>query len=316
MDNKLILSVSPHLRGRTSTAGIMLDVVVALCPALIASYFIFGLRAILITAVCVATCVLTEAVFELCCKKPVTVGDFSAVITGMLLAFNLPVSIPIWQVVIGSVIAILVCKQLFGGLGMNFANPAITARIIMLIAFAGTMTSWTAPKGGDLIAGATPLAALASGSTGIPSFRDMFFGVHGGCIGETCSAALLLGGVYLVIRKVITIHTPVVFVATVFLLSLLFNPSEYSALDYAVYQLLSGGLLLGAIFMATDYVTTPTTASGKLVFGFGCGLLTFLIRVFGSYPEGVSFSILFMNILTPYINNWTARKPLGGVKAA
>ncbi len=305
MNEKLIISVSPHIRAKTSTATLMLDVVIALMPALIASVLIFGIKALVITAVCVAACVLSEFLFQYLCKKPTTIGDLSAVVTGVLLAFNLPVTIPIWQAALGSVIAIIVVKQLFGGIGMNFANPAITARIIMLIAFSGTMTNWIAPKGDELVAVATPLVNIASGEK--VELLTLFLGKHGGCIGETCALALILGGIYLVARKVITVHTPLTFIATVFVLSLIAGGFEY-----ATSQIFAGGLMIGAIFMATDYVTSPVTAWGKVIFGFGCGLVTFIIRYWGSYPEGVSFSILLMNILVFYINNWTAKKPLGG----
>lgn len=320
--DKLILSVSPHLRTKTNTTTIMLDVVIALIPTLIAAFLIFGLRAIMLSAVCVSSCVLAEYVFGLICKKPCSVGDLSAVVTGLLLAFNLPVNLPVWQAVVGSVFAIVVVKQFFGGLGMNFANPAIAGRIFMFIAFSGTMSSYAMPTkeamyklsfaDTDLVSTATPLVATGDD---VPSLLDLFLGKNNGVIGETCAIALILGLVYLVIRKVITIHIPAVFVATVFVLSVLVAPEGQSALGYALYQILSGGLLLGAIFMATDYVTSPYTKWGKVIFAFGCGLITFVIRQWGSYPEGVSFSILFMNILTPYINNWTATKPFGGAKA-
>lgn len=310
--DKLILSVSPHLRAKTNTTIIMLDVVIALIPALVMSAFIFGLRALLLVAVCVASCVLAEYLFGIICKKPCTIGDFSAVVTGVLLAFNLPVGLPIWQAVIGSVVAIVVVKQLFGGLGMNFANPAIVGRIFMFLAFSGTMSNYQIPNAsGDLVATATPLVATGSD---VPTLFNLFIGNNNGCIGETCAVALIAGGVYLIVRKVITFHIPVVFIATVFLLSLLMVPEGQNALNYALYQILSGGLMLGAIFMATDYVTSPYTKLGKVIFAFGCGLITFAIRQYGSYPEGVSFSILFMNILTPFINNWTATKPFGGAK--
>ena len=310
--DKLILSVSPHLRAKSNTTIIMLDVVIALLPALIASTIIFGLRALALVAVCVATCVVAEFLFGLICKKPCSVGDLSAVVTGILLAFNLPVGVPFWQVAVGSIVAIIVVKQLFGGLGMNFANPAIVGRIFMFIAFSATMSNYQIPGGNrDLVASATPLAATGSD---VPSLLDLLFGKNNGCIGETCALALILGGIYLIVRKVITFHIPVVFIATVFILSLLVVPEGQTALNYAAYQILSGGLMLGAIFMATDYVTSPYTKWGKVIFAIGCGLITFIIRQWGSYPEGVSFSILFMNILTPYINNWTASKPLGGAK--
>lgn len=309
---KLILSVSPHLRNKTNTTLIMLDVIIALIPALIVSAIIFGLKALVLVAVCVASCVLFEYLFNLICKKPCTIGDLSAVVTGILLAFNLPVGLPIWQAVVGSAVAIIVIKQLFGGIGMNFANPAIAGRIVMFLAFSGTMSNYEIPsKTGDLVATATPLVAS---SEDLPSLFNLFIGNNNGCIGETCAAALILGGVYLIVRKVITFHIPVVFIGTVFVLSLLVAPEGQAAVNYALYQILSGGLMLGAIFMATDYVTSPFTKWGKVIFAVGCGLITFAIRQWGSYPEGVSFSILFMNILTPYINNWTATKPFGGAK--
>ena len=310
--DKLILSVSPHLRAKTNTTIIMLDVVIALIPSLVVSAFVFGLRALLLVAVCIASCVLAEYLFGLIAKKPCTIGDLSAVVTGILLAFNLPVGLPIWQAVVGSVVAIIVVKQLFGGLGMNFANPAIVGRIVMFLAFSGTMSNYEIPnKSGDLIATATPLVATGND---VPSLFNLFIGNNNGCIGETCAAALILGGVYLIIRKVITFHIPVIFIGTVFVLSLLVAPEGQTALNYALYQILSGGLMLGAIFMATDYVTSPYTKWGKVIFALGCALITFAVRQWGSYPEGVSFSILFMNILTPYINNWTATKPFGGAK--
>ena len=308
--DKLIISVSPHLRNKTNTTILMLDVIIALVPAIIASTIIFGLRALLLVLVCVASCVLSEVIYSLIVKKPIPVLDLSAVVTGVLLAFNLPVSLPIWQAVIGSVVAIIVVKQLFGGLGMNFANPAIVGRIFMFLAFSGTMSNYMIPDStGELVATATPLVATGND---VPSLLTLLFGNNNGCIGETCAAALILGGIYLIVRKVISFHIPVVFIGTVFVLSMLVAPDGQSVLNYSLYQILSGGLMLGAIFMATDYVTSPYTKWGKVIFALGCGLITFAIRQWGSYPEGVSFSILFMNILTPYINNWTATKPFGG----
>ena len=323
--DKLVLSVSPHLRGKTTTTTIMLDVVIALIPTLIASCIIFGLRAAVLTAVCVASCVLSEYIFNLICKKPNSIADFSAVVTGIILAFNLPVSLPIWQAIVGSVFAIVVVKMLFGGLGMNFANPALTGRIFLFLTFGSTMTRYgrTATEAlfkfnlaqTDLIAGATPLDIMKNGSEGAFGLTDLLFGTTGGCIGETCAITLIAGCVYLLARKVITFHIPVIYVGTVFVLSLISAPAGYGMLEYALYQMMSGGLLLGAIFMATDYVTSPCTKWGKVVFALGCGLLTFAIRKWASFPEGVSFSILCMNILTPHINKFTATKPFGGVKA-
>jgi len=308
MEENMIVSVSPHVFSKQSTSKIMLDVVIALIPAAIASVVIFGFRSLAIIAVCLIASLASEAIFNIITKKEQTLGDFSAVITGLLLVLNLPVDIPLWQAVVGSVAAIIVVKNLFGGLGKNFANPAITGRIIMLIAFTGTMTSVSMPAIVDTVAGATPLANLAAGQEAGASLTDMLLGLRGGAIGETCVIALVIGGIYLLVKKVITWHTPVSFILTVFILSLLYTGNLETALMY----LMSGGVFIGAIFMATDYVTTPVTPLGRLVFGIGCGLLTCLIRFFGSYPEGVSFSILIMNILTPYIEKWTMNKPVGG----
>ena len=302
----MIVSVSPHLRDKTDTLSIMRDVLIALTPALIASVLIFGFRSLLVVAVCIIFSVGSEWAFERIVKKPSTVNDLSAAVTGILLAYNLPVGIPLWQAAIGSMVAIVVVKQLFGGIGKNFANPAITARIIMLLSFSGTMTTWAFP---DVVSSATPLVILKGESAqALPALMNMFLGVRGGCLGETSALALLIGGTYLLIRRVISWHTPVAFIGTVFLLTLALGKQP-------VYQLMSGGLLLGAIFMATDYSTTPSTDWGRVIFGVGCGLITVLIRVWGNYPEGVSFSILLMNILTPYISKATRKKALGGVKA-
>ena len=307
--SNLIVSVSPHVHAKDSSMTIMRDVLIALCPALIASIIIFGFRSLLVAVVCVATAVFFEWGFQKICKRKCTIGDLSAAVTGLLLALNLPVGIPLWQAAFGSLVAIVVVKQLFGGIGHNFANPAITARIVMLIAFAGTMTTWAAPNfAADVVSGATPLAVLKGGET--VSILPLFLGNVGGSLGETSALALLIGGVYLIVRKVISWHTPVAFIATVFVLSLI-----KGGFTFAVCEILAGGLFLGAFFMATDYVTTPSTKWGRVIFGIGCGLITCLIRFFGNYPEGVSFSILLMNILTPYISKWTASKPLGGVKA-
>ena len=302
---KLISSVSPHIYNKNSTQRIMLDVVLALVPAAIASVIIFGLRALLVIGVCVAVCVLSEWLFEKICKKENTISDLSAVVTGMLLAFNLPVSIPLWQAAFGSIVAIVVVKQLFGGIGQNFANPAITARIIMMTAFSGTMTTWTFPA--DAVSSATPLALLAKGELSVmpPSYLNMFLGLRGGCLGETCVLALLIGGVYLLARRVISWHTPVAFIGTVAIMSLICGKD-------VLYQVMGGGLMIGAFFMATDYASTPPTKLGKIIFGIGCGLITILIRFWGNFPEGVSFSILLMNILTPYISKLTRLKPLTG----
>ena len=303
--DKFISSVSPHITSKRTTQKIMLDVIIALIPAGIASVIIFGLRALLVIGVCVLVCVLSEFIFNLICKKDNTVKDLSAVVTGLLLAYNLPVSIPIWQAVIGSFFAIIVVKQLFGGIGQNFANPAITARIFMLVAFSTSMTNWTM---GDAETVATPLKVMSSGDmTSLPSYLDMFLGVRGGCLGETCTLALLIGGIYLLVRRVISWHTPVAFIGTVLVMSFILDKQP-------IYQIMSGGLLIGAFFMATDYATTPVTKWGKVIFGVGCGLITILIRFWGTLPEGVSYSILLMNIFTPYISKITHSKPLTGGK--
>ena len=298
-----IVSVSPHCHAKVSTQGIMRDVLIALCPALVAGVVNFGWRALLVTAVCVAACMFFEWGFEKLCGKKSTVSDLSAAVSGVLLAFNLPVSIPLWQAVFGALVAMVAVKGLFGGLGKNFANPAIVARIVLFLAFSSSMTAWVYP---DLASGATPLAMLAKGES--VDYLTLLLGHHGGCIGETCALALLLGFAYLLLRRVITWQAPVCFVGTVFVLSFVLGQD-------ALRQILSGGLLLGAIFMATDYVTTPQTGWGRALFGIGAGLLTVLIRFYGAYAEGVSFAILFMNILTPYLTKWTRTKPLGGAKA-
>ena len=304
--NALKLSVSPHIHSGRSTRRIMLDVLIALLPATAAGAVIFGLRSLLVVAVTVAACVGFEALFNLLAKKPIPVGDLSAAVTGLLLALNLPANVPLWQCVVGALFAMVVVKGLFGGLGANPVNPAITARVFMLVAFS-TMTKAAFPV--DSVSSATPLASEEA-----TSLMDLFLGNHGGAIGETCAAALLLGGLYLLVRRVITWQIPVAFVGTVFLTSFLMEGMDATA---ALAAILSGGLLIGAIFMATDYVSSPATPWGKIIFGLGAGLVTFLIRYFGVYPEGVSFAILLMNILTPYVNSWTKRKVfgIGGTKA-
>ena len=306
MNNQLTLSVSPHIHSGRSTRSIMLDVLIALLPATVAGALIFGLRSLLVVAVTVAACVGFEALFCLVAKKAIPVGDLSAAVTGLLLALNLPANIPLWQCVVGALFAMVVVKGLFGGLGANPVNPAITARVFMLVAFA-SLTKAAFPV--DAVSSATPLASEEA-----TSLMDLFLGNHGGAIGETCALALLLGGVYLLVRRVITWHIPVAFIGTVFLMSFLLEGMSATA---ALAAILSGGLLIGAIFMATDYVTSPPTPWGRIIFGLGAGLITILIRYFGNYPEGVSFAILFMNILTPYITIWTRRRifGMGGHKA-
>ena len=325
---KMMVSFSPHIRSRASSSDIMLDVVAALVPAFIASVLIFGPRAALVTIVCVVACMIFEASYQRLTKQPITLLDFTAVITGLLIAFNLPVTVPLWQAVIGCFVAIVMVKQLFGGLGRNFANPAIVARIILFIAFPATMGYWNMPDSTpswvllsgivptssqaavDAVAYATPLAHLAEENiSALPSLLNMFLGIQGGSIGETSALALLLGGAYLLARGVIRWHIPVSFVATVAALTFLAGGFD---LNFMLTNLLAGGLILGALFMATDYVTSPQTKKGRILFGIGCGLLTVVIRLFGNYPEGVAFAILLMNILVPFINKISMTKPLGG----
>ena len=306
--NNMIVSVNPHIYAKDTTQTIMRDVLIALFPAVIASIVFFGVKALLVEVVCVATAMLCEWAFEKITKKPCTVMDLSAAVTGLILALNLPVDIPVWQAMFGSFVAVIVVKQFFGGIGQNFANPAITARVIMLVAFSGAMTSWAVPAFADATSAATPLAVIAGGEGQLPSLLQMFLGARGGSMGETSCLALLIGGIYLVYRKVISWHTPVAFIGTVLVLTALLGQQP-------LYQVMAGGLFIGAIFMATDYTTSPPTPAGKLIFGVGCGLITVLIRVWGNYPEGVSFSILLMNILNPYICEWTKTKPFGGVQA-
>ncbi len=303
MENKLTLSVSPHIHSGRSTAAIMRDVIIALLPTTIAGTILFGGRSLLVVGVTVLCSVLFEFFWNLILRKEQTVADCSAALTGLLLALNLPANTPLWQCVIGALFAIVVVKCIFGGLGHNVVNPAIGARVFMLVAFPN-LAQAAYPV--DTVAGATPLSAVRDGGA-VPSLLELFLGKHGGSIGEVCSLALLIGFVYLLVRRVITWHIPVATLGSVFLLTLLTG-----GLDLALVAVLSGGLLIGAIFMATDYVTSPATWKGKLVFGVFIGLITFLIRTYGNYPEGVSFAILLGNIVCPYIEQLTAHKVFGG----
>jgi electron transport complex protein RnfD len=307
-----IVSTSPHIHTARNTRSVMLDVCLALLPALGAAVWLFGARALAVTAISVAGYVGFEALMRVILKKEQTIGDLSAVVTGLLLALNLPATLPLWMVPIGALVAIVVAKQLFGGLGQNFANPAITGRIVLLLSFTTQMTSWSAPgRGVDAVASATPLQALASGEAALPGLLDMFLGRHGGSLGETCALALLLGGVYLVVRKVISPLVPLCFLGTVAVFSLFYGHFDW---NFVAYQLLGGGAVLGAVFMATDYSTSPAYWKGKIVFAVGCGLVTCLIRFYGNMPEGVSFAILLMNLLTPHIDKACAPKPFGKEK--
>ena len=305
---KLIVSTSPHIRSGLTTQRIMLDVLIALSPAVIASLVLYGWRALIVLAVTVASAVGSEALFQLCIKKKQTVTDLSAVVTGVLLALSLPASVTVWQCAVGGAFAIVIVKCFFGGLGNNFANPAVTARVFVLLAFAEVGAA-VAPNFAELESGATPLATMASGGA-LPEIWEMLLGLRGGAIGEGCAVALLLGFAYLVYRRVIHWEVPAVFIVTLFVLSWILSGD----ITLALYHVLSGGALLSAIFMITDYVSTPITFVGKLVFAFGAALVTVLIRFYGAYPEGVSFAILLMNILSPYIEKWTTKKPFGGAE--
>lgn len=312
MEHKLMVSSSPHLHCGMDTRDIMRDVIIALIPALVASVWLFGPRALAVTAVCVAAAMASEFLSRLVMKRPSTVGDLSCVVTGLLLAFNLPATIPLWQAAFGAVSAIVVAKQMFGGLGQNFVNPALIGRIVLMGSFPGEMNDWVQPLSWldktDAVSAATPLAQLAESGTSTAEPLDLLLGLRGGCMGETCVLALLLGGVYLVVRGVIRPLIPVTYIATVFVLTWLLGQDPLT-------HILSGGLMLGAIFMATDYATCPINRGGKFVFAIGCGLLTVLIRVYGSLPEGVSFAIVIMNILTPLIEKVTRPRVFGVRKA-
>ena len=317
---KLVVSSSPHMRTKDTISSIMLDVIIALMPATLAGIYFFGYKALAVILTSVAASVLAEYLYQKIMKKPVSVGDLSATVTGLLLALNLPVTIPLWMVVIGAAFAIIIVKQLYGGLGKNFMNPALAARCFMMISWAGCMTAFVMPFAGygtDAVSSATPLAILKGTSNeALPSLFDAFFGVKAGCIGETSGAMLLLGFLYLLIKRVIDFRIPLFYIATFTILIYLFgtNNTDGSKMYFTLMHILTGGLLLGAIFMATDYVTTPTTHLGRIIFGIGCGILTFAIRKFGSYAEGVSFSILLMNLVAPIIERFTVVKPFGEVR--
>lgn len=306
MNKRFETPSSPFTHCGASTQRIMLDVILALLPATVAAIVIFGTKALVPILSCVIAAVVSEFLFNVITHRKQSIGDLSAVVTGLLLGLNLSTNVPVWQCVLGSVFAIVFVKCLFGGLGHNFANPAITARVFLLVSFA-EVAGGAMPKGVDLVTSATPLEVLASGGEGLPSLLDMFLGVRGGAVGETCVIALLIGFAYLVIRRVIRWYVPAIFVGSVFVLYFVTTSSAVTAL----YQIMAGGLFLGAIFMATDYQTSPINNKGKAFFALGCGILTFVIREYCAYPEGVSLSILVMNILAPMIEKWTAATPLG-----
>ena len=310
-----LLSSSPHAHAPVSVSRVMLDVVLALIPTTIAGCVFFGLPAVWTVLVCVGSAVVTEALCRRAMGREQTVGDLSAVLTGLLLALNLPAGLPLWMAALGSVFAIAIAKQVFGGLGMNPFNPALAARAFLLVSFTGPMTTWLKPfwwRTPEAMTTATPLAAMKTmfagaeaASTTLPGLGDLFLGTMPGCIGEVSAAALLLGAAYLLVRRVITWHIPVSFLATCTVCAWIMGGAP------VLTQLLTGGVVLGACFMATDYVTSPTTAKGRLIFGCGCGLLCMLIRRYGAYPEGCSFAILVMNAFAPLISRWTKPKPFG-----
>lgn len=317
---KLLVSASPHIHSPETTTGVMGDVIISLLPALVMAVVWFGSRALVLTAVCIGTAVLAEWVSRRVMKRPNTLGDLSAVVTGLILALNLPATLPLWMAAIGSIVAIVVVKQMFGGIGQNFVNPAMTARIILMVSFPTAMARWTAPLASawsaDAVTTATPMASLAASSGGnlsadLPSLWQMLVGYHGGSMGEVCALALLVGGVYLIIRRVISPIIPAAYIGTVAVWMLL---AGHGDLRFVAYELLGGGLLLGAFFMATDYATSPITAKGKWIFGIGCGIITSVIRLYGSLPEGVSFSIILMNILVPHIERLTLPRAFGAKK--
>ena len=324
---KLIATSNPHIRSNETTRSIMLDVIIAMLPALAFAIFNFGLRALTLTAVSVVACIFWEWLYRKLMKKPQSIGDLSCVVTGMLLAFVCPVHMPYWMIIIGDFFAIVVVKQLFGGIGKNFLNPALAGRAVLLASYAGTMTSWVDPAAGkaaiigsnaDVVTTATPLAIMKTGDfaelMATYGVDKMFIGQIPGSLGEVSAVALLIGGAYLIWRKVINWQTPVAYIATVAVLTFLF-PKQGTGLEWMLYSVFGGGLFLGAFFMATDYATSPVTKKGQLIFGIGCGLFTVLIRYFGFYNEGVCYSIMVMNLLVALIDKYTKPTRFGVVKS-
>lgn len=321
-NNNLLVSSTPHIRSNESISSIMRDVLIALAPAAIMGIFFFGFQAALVIILSIASCVFFEGLFQVIMKKPVTISDLSAVVTGLLLAMNLPSTSPFWMPIVGGFFAIIIAKQLFGGLGQNFINPALAARAFLLASYPTKMTDFVATRynvigGVDAVTSATPLAQIAESGLQVTSqdFYNALVGNIGGCIGETCALALILGGLYLLFKKIISWRIPVIYIATVFIFTtiLKFVGGDAGALRIPYYELFTGGLMLGAFFMATDYSSSPVTPKGQLIMGFGCGILTTLIRVYGGYPEGVSYSILLMNLAVPLIDRYTKPKKFGEV---
>lgn len=305
----MIASSSPHIRSNETTTSVMLDVIIALVPALIASIYYFGFASAMVVALSVGSAVGTEALIQKITKKRVTINDLSAVVTGLLLAFNLPPEVPWWIPVIGSAVAIAIAKQVFGGLGNNFINPALAGRAFLVASWPVQMTFWSAPGAmADTISAATPLAILKSSSTGLQPLSDVILGRIPGTIGETSAILLIIGGIYLVRKKIISCRIPLAYIGTVAIIAFLTSGFNFNTMAYHVF---GGGLMLGAIFMATDYASSPVTKRGKIIFGIGAGVLTMLIRLYSSSAEGVSYSILFMNVASPLIEKYTAPKVFG-----
>ena len=321
MDKKtysnLVVSSAPHLVTNMDTTKIMLMVLIGLAPSFLVSIYVFGMRVIALTAVCIAASMFFEWAWNKLMHKTQTVGDLSAAVTGTLIAFNVPSGLPYWIAIVGCFVAIIVVKQLYGGMGKNIVNPAITARIVLFISFATEMTTWPLPRmAADATSTATPLGILAEGGAELPSNMQMFLGFIGGSMGEVSAIALLIGGLFLIWKKIISPIIPACFIGTVFVFAAVYYAVTGTGdpLQMAIFHVLAGGVMLGAFFMATDYVTSPILPMGKVIFGVGCGLITMLIRLFGSYPEGVSFSILLMNVLCPLIDNFCQKRMYGGAK--
>ena len=309
-EKKLVVASSPHFRAHATVQTIMGDVLIALAPALAAALYFFGFKAFTVIAVCVLASVVSEAAWQKLMGHPQTIKDLSAVVTGLLLAFNLPPTVPLWLAAFGSIFAIIVVKHFFGGIGQNIVNPALAARAMLLASWPVAMTTWAV----DGMTTATPLALLKEGTVAIlPTLSDVFIGHVGGCLGETSALALLLGGAYLLWRKVISWHIPVIYISTVFVLTALLGREGWMT-GNPLYEIFLGGLMVGAFFMATDYTTSPMTKKGQVIFASGCGSLTTLIRLYGGYAEGVSYSILIMNLFVPLIDRVTVPRIFGEVR--
>jgi Na+-translocating ferredoxin:NAD+ oxidoreductase subunit D len=303
------VSSSPHIRTKTTVQTVMRDVLIALLPATIAGIYFFKIQALLVMLVSVISCIGFEALWQKLTKQKITVFDLSAAVTGLLLAFNMPASVPLWIPVVGSAFTIIIVKQFFGGVGQNIMNPALAGRAFLLASWPVQMTNWTV----DGVSAATVLGILKEGNGALPSLFNVFIGNVGGTIGETSALALLLGAAYLLFKKIISWHIPVVYIGTVFVLTFVFGRTGFMS-GNALYEILAGGLMLGAFFMATDYTTSPITRKGQVIFAVGCGLVTSVIRLYGGYPEGVSYSILFMNLFVPLIDKYTKPRVFGGAK--